>query len=152
MLGRAHHAVLVESRQSVAATASTAASTASDVTGTESAVFQRPFARGNDVVVVGEHVVPAVVRGIRWPDAGVVVREDRGGRRRRTSARVFVTALFLLHPSVLEPYLDLPLGEVQLGRHLLAFVPDDVLGRLEHRFQHGRLVFGVRLSGPLVAA
>lgn len=94
-------------------------------------------------IAAGERTVlrrpVAVADGVARRVAEPGVDADRG--------RLFAV-LLLLHPSVLKPYLYLALGETQLGRHLLPSAADDVLGRLEHRLQHGRLVLGVRLPGP----
>lgn len=114
--------------------------------------------------VIGERVVlqqvvvgrrGQVTRGI---DNSVIVAVARGRHRGRSGGHAVIdpsrhvpVAFLLLHPPVLEPYLYLPFREVQLGRHLLSLAPHDVLGRPEHRLQHGRLVLGVRLPGPLAA-
>lgn len=128
------------------------------------AVVPERFDRADRTVVLevaGESAaVPQAVVGRRRGAVtdrlgGEVVDETRGGRRTTRAAvdpRHFFVAFLLFHPPVLKPYLDLPLGEAQLGRHLLSLAPHDVLGRLEHRLQHGRLVLGVSLPGPLAAA
>lgn len=109
---------------------------------------------GGQMIIIGESLVPQVVVGRRCQiRTGSRLRRVIVGvsdRRMLTvvDPRHFFVALLLLHASVLEPNFYLPFGETQLGRHLLSLAPHDVFRRLKHRLQHGRLVFGVRLSGP----
>lgn len=65
---------------------------------------------------------------------------------------VFVYPLLLLlglHPSVLEPNLDLTIGEIRLQSELLPLLLGHVAALLELLLQHGRLVALVRLSALL---
>jgi len=132
----------------------------STVNGVTTAVVRSVFGHCG-VVTAGENVVVPRVVG-RLDGAVAVVFGVTDSRRRRRTAialhprrmwvdddpRRFLVAFLLLHTPVLEPYLYLPLGQAQLGRHLLSLVPHYVPGSLEYRLQHGRLVFGVRLPGP----
>lgn len=60
-----------------------------------------------------------------------------------------VVQLLPLHSTILEPDLDLTLGEVQLARDLPALLPGDVGVADEFVFEQHRLVSGVWL--PLLA-
>lgn len=118
------------------------------------------------VVINGEsRVVLQVIVGRRYRRQVTALGIDRvtvtvTGRHRgrgdghaaiNDATRHVPVTLFLLHPSVLEPYLYLPFGQVQLCRHLLSLAAHYVLGRPEHRLQHGRLVLGISLPGPFAA-
>lgn len=92
-----------------------------------------------------------LLRGAHVPLLVVVV-EQRLRRVRRQQGRVLAVVVYplllllRLHPPVLEPDLDLAVGEVRLQSELLALLLAHVARLLELLLEHRRLVSLIRLS------
>ena len=69
--------------------------------------------------------------------------------RRRVQDALGLLVLLVLHAPVLEPDLDLPLGEVQQVGHLHAAWPAQVAVEVEFLFQLHQLCTCVRRAHPL---
>jgi len=87
-------------------------------------------------------------RGVVRPSLRRCLRRDVAAVAALSVAAFGFVLFFPLHPPVLEPYLDLPLGQAQGVRDLDPPPPGQVPVEVKLLLQLQRLVPGVRLPAP----